>query len=73
VLSAPSPLDEGLLSTIEKTSEVFLRGLPVVPVMSAARPDGAYLRNAGILTHGHSGLAGDWTTCAPSARTSASR
>jgi len=59
VLSAPSPLDEGLLSTIEKTSEEFWRGVPVVPVMSPAGSDGTYLRNAGIPTYGHSGLAGD--------------
>ena len=55
----PSPLDEGLLSTIEKTSEEFWRGVPVAPVMSAAGSDGTYLRNAGIPTYGHSGLAGD--------------
>jgi acetylornithine deacetylase/succinyl-diaminopimelate desuccinylase-like protein len=59
VLSAPSALDEELLSTIEKTSEEFWRGVPVVPVMSAAASDGSYLRNAGIPTYGHSGLAGD--------------
>ena len=59
VLSAPSPLDEGLLSTIEKTSEEFWRRVPVVPVMGAAGSDGTYLRNAGIPTYGHSGLAGD--------------
>src|SRR6267154_1180693 len=58
-LSAPSPLDEGLLSPIENTSEEFWRGVPVVPVMSAAGSDGTYLRNAGIPTYGHSGLAGD--------------
>jgi acetylornithine deacetylase/succinyl-diaminopimelate desuccinylase-like protein len=59
VLSAPSPLDEGLLSTIEKTSEEFWPGVPVVPVMAAAASDAMYLRNAGIPTYGHSGLAGD--------------
>ena len=59
VLSAPSALDEELLSTIKKTSEEFWPGVPVVPVMSAAASDGSYLRNAGIPTYGHSGLAGD--------------
>ncbi len=59
VLSTPSALDEELLSTIEKTSEEFWRGVPVVPVMGAAASDGSYLRNAGIPTYGHSGLAGD--------------
>jgi acetylornithine deacetylase/succinyl-diaminopimelate desuccinylase-like protein len=59
VLSPPSPLDEGLLSTIEKTSAEFWPGTPVVPIMSAGGTDGMFLRNAGIPTYGHSGLAGD--------------
>jgi acetylornithine deacetylase/succinyl-diaminopimelate desuccinylase-like protein len=59
VLSLPSPLEEGLLSTIEKTSAEFWPGVPIVPVMSAGATDGSYLRNAGIPTYGHSGLAGD--------------
>jgi acetylornithine deacetylase/succinyl-diaminopimelate desuccinylase-like protein len=59
VPSAPSALNEELLSAIEKTSEEFWPGVPVVPVMSAAASDGSYLRNAGIPTYGHSGLAGD--------------
>jgi acetylornithine deacetylase/succinyl-diaminopimelate desuccinylase-like protein len=59
VISPPSALDEELLSAIEKTSEEFWPGVPVVPVMSAAATDGSYLRNAGIPTYGHSGLAGD--------------
>jgi acetylornithine deacetylase/succinyl-diaminopimelate desuccinylase-like protein len=58
-LSPPSALDEELLSTIEKTSEELWPGVPVVPVMGAAGTDGSYLRNAGIPTYGHSGLAGD--------------
>jgi acetylornithine deacetylase/succinyl-diaminopimelate desuccinylase-like protein len=59
LLSAPSALGEDLLITIEKTSEEFWRGVPVVPVMGAAGSDGSYLRNAGIPTYGHSGLAND--------------
>ena len=31
----------------------------VLPTMSAGATDGSYLRNAGIPTYGHSGLAGD--------------
>jgi acetylornithine deacetylase/succinyl-diaminopimelate desuccinylase-like protein len=58
-LDVVEALDEELLSTIEKTSEEFWRGVPVVPVMSAAGSDGTYLRNAGIPTYGHSGLASD--------------
>jgi acetylornithine deacetylase/succinyl-diaminopimelate desuccinylase-like protein len=59
VLSPPSALDETLLSAIDKTSAEFWPGVPVVPVMSAGATDGSYLRNAGIPTFGHSGLAGD--------------
>jgi acetylornithine deacetylase/succinyl-diaminopimelate desuccinylase-like protein len=59
VLSAPSAIDEGLLSAIEKTSAEFWPGTPVVPVMSTGATDGSYLRNAGIPTFGHSGLASD--------------
>jgi acetylornithine deacetylase/succinyl-diaminopimelate desuccinylase-like protein len=59
LLSAPSAIDEGLLSAIEKTSVEFWPGTPVVPVMSAGATDGAFLRNAGIPTFGHSGLASD--------------
>ncbi len=58
-LSSPSALNEGLLSVIEKTSAEFWPGVPVVPIMSTGATDGSYLRNAGIPTYGHSGLAGD--------------
>jgi acetylornithine deacetylase/succinyl-diaminopimelate desuccinylase-like protein len=59
VLSAPSVLDAELLSAIEKTSAEFWPGVPVVPIMSAGATDGSFLRNAGIPTYGHSGLASD--------------
>jgi acetylornithine deacetylase/succinyl-diaminopimelate desuccinylase-like protein len=59
LLSAPSVIGEGLLSAIEKTSAEFWPGTPVVPVMSTGATDGSYLRNAGIPTFGHSGLAVD--------------
>jgi acetylornithine deacetylase/succinyl-diaminopimelate desuccinylase-like protein len=59
VLSPLSVIDEALLSAIEKTSAEFWPGAPVVPVMSTGGTDGMYLRNAGIPTFGHSGLAGD--------------
>src|SRR5262249_37899669 len=51
--------DEGLLSTIAKTSAEFWPGVPIVPFMSAGGTDGMFLRNAGIPTFGHSGLASD--------------
>src|SRR6266403_4126076 len=37
----------------------FGPGAIVLPTMSAGATDGSYLRNAGIPTYGHSGLAGD--------------
>jgi acetylornithine deacetylase/succinyl-diaminopimelate desuccinylase-like protein len=59
VPSAPAVLDQALLGTIEKTSAEFWPGVPIVPVMSAGATDGLFLRNAGIPTYGHSGLASD--------------
>jgi acetylornithine deacetylase/succinyl-diaminopimelate desuccinylase-like protein len=56
--SKPAVIDEELLATIEKTSTEFWPGVPVVPIMPG-RPDGLFLRNAGIPTYGHSGLASD--------------
>ena len=47
------------MGAIAKVSEQFWPGVPIVPIMSAGATDGSYLRNAGIPTYGHSGLAGD--------------
>jgi acetylornithine deacetylase/succinyl-diaminopimelate desuccinylase-like protein len=59
VLSAPSALHEEIMGTIEKLSHEFWPDAVVLPTMSAGATDGSYLRNAGIPTYGHSGLAGD--------------
>jgi acetylornithine deacetylase/succinyl-diaminopimelate desuccinylase-like protein len=59
VLSAPSPLNEEIMGTIAKIAAEFWPATPVVPIMSTGGTDGSYLRNAGIPTYGHSGLAGD--------------
>jgi acetylornithine deacetylase/succinyl-diaminopimelate desuccinylase-like protein len=59
VLSEPSALHEEIMGTIEKLSHEFWPDAVVIPVMSAGATDGSYLRNAGIPTYGHSGLAGD--------------
>ena len=59
VLSAPSALNEEIMGSIEKLSQQFWPGAVVIPIMSAGATDGSYLRNAGIPTYGHSGLAGD--------------
>lgn len=59
VLSAPSALHEEIMGSIEKLSKEFWPTAVILPVMSAGATDGSYLRNAGIPTYGHSGLAGD--------------
>jgi acetylornithine deacetylase/succinyl-diaminopimelate desuccinylase-like protein len=58
-LSAPSALSEDVIGPITKLSAEFWPGAVVLPTMSAGATDGSYLRNAGIPTYGHSGLAGD--------------
>jgi acetylornithine deacetylase/succinyl-diaminopimelate desuccinylase-like protein len=57
--SPPSPLNPELLRSIETITTQFWPGIPVVPTMSAGATDGAFLRNAGIPTYGHSGLMRD--------------
>lgn len=59
VPSDPSPLSPPLVAAIEKLSPEFWPGVPVIPTMSAGATDGRFLRNAGIPTYGHSGLASD--------------
>src|SRR3954466_479554 len=58
-LSAPSALSEGIIGPITQLSAEFFPGAVVLPTMSAGATDGSYLRNAGIPTYGHSGLAND--------------
>ena len=55
--SPPSPLSPEVFGAIEKLAAEFWPGTPVVPTMSAGATDGAFLRNAGIPTYGHEGLA----------------
>jgi len=59
ILSAPSGLHKEIMTAIETVSAEFWPGTPIVPTMSAGATDSSYLRNAGIPTYGHSGLAGD--------------
>jgi acetylornithine deacetylase/succinyl-diaminopimelate desuccinylase-like protein len=59
LLSASSALHKETMGAIETLSAEFWPGTPIVPTMSAGATDGSYLRNAGIPTYGHSGLAGD--------------
>ena len=55
--SAPSPLTREILAPIEQLAAEFWPGAPVVPTMSTGATDGSFLRNAGIPTYGHSGMA----------------
>jgi acetylornithine deacetylase/succinyl-diaminopimelate desuccinylase-like protein len=57
--SDPSPLTKELSTAISKVAAKFWPGTPLLPIMSAGATDGRFLRNAGIPTYGHSGLAGD--------------
>jgi acetylornithine deacetylase/succinyl-diaminopimelate desuccinylase-like protein len=57
--SEPSLLDKDLLAAAEQLTQKYWPGVPVLPVMSPGATDGRFLRNAGIPTYGHSGLAGD--------------
>jgi len=57
--SPPSPLRPDIVQPIEKLTAEFWPGIPVIPSMSSGATDGRFLRNAGIPTYGHSGLAGD--------------
>jgi acetylornithine deacetylase/succinyl-diaminopimelate desuccinylase-like protein len=59
VVSAPSALHEEVMGTIEKLTQEFFPGAVVLPIMSSGATDGSYLRNAGIPTYGHSGMAVD--------------
>jgi acetylornithine deacetylase/succinyl-diaminopimelate desuccinylase-like protein len=59
VISQPAALNEEILGSIEKLTAEFWPGAVVVPIMSAGATDGSYLRNAGIPTYGHSGMAND--------------
>jgi acetylornithine deacetylase/succinyl-diaminopimelate desuccinylase-like protein len=59
VVSAPSALHEEIMGAIGTLTEEFWPGIPIIPTMSAGATDGSYLRNAGIPTYGHSGLASE--------------
>ncbi|HET7503994.1 MAG TPA: M20/M25/M40 family metallo-hydrolase [Kofleriaceae bacterium] len=57
--SDPSVVNKELAAAIDKLTEKFWPGIPAVPTMSAGATDGRFLRNVGIPTFGHSGLAAD--------------
>jgi acetylornithine deacetylase/succinyl-diaminopimelate desuccinylase-like protein len=57
--SDPSVVNKELAAAIDKLSPKFWPGVPWIPSMSAGATDGRFLRNAGIPTFGHGGLASD--------------
>jgi acetylornithine deacetylase/succinyl-diaminopimelate desuccinylase-like protein len=57
--SDPSVVNKELAAAIDKLSPKFWPGVPSIPSMSAGATDGRFLRNAGIPTFGHGGLASD--------------
>jgi len=59
VAGAPSLPRPELTSAIERLTAEFWPGIPLLPTMSAGATDGRFLREAGIPTYGHSGLAND--------------
>jgi acetylornithine deacetylase/succinyl-diaminopimelate desuccinylase-like protein len=50
--SPPSPLTPEVMGPIERLTEEFWPGVPVVPVMSTGATDGLYVRNVGIPVYG---------------------
>jgi len=52
-------VERALFAAVEKLTAKFWPGVAVLPTMSAGATDGRFLRNAGIPTYGHSGLASD--------------
>jgi len=57
--SPPSQMNPELFEAAQKLTAKYWPNIPVVPTMSAGATDGRFLRNIGIPTYGHSGLAGD--------------
>ncbi|HET9624865.1 MAG TPA: M20/M25/M40 family metallo-hydrolase [Kofleriaceae bacterium] len=57
--SEPSTINPELAAAMDKLTQKFWPGIPVIPSMIAGATDGRFLRNAGIPTFGHSGLAAD--------------
>jgi acetylornithine deacetylase/succinyl-diaminopimelate desuccinylase-like protein len=57
--SDPSPLSKEVMSAIQKLASKYWPGAPVLPSMSAGATDSRFLRNIGIPSYGHSGLASD--------------
>jgi acetylornithine deacetylase/succinyl-diaminopimelate desuccinylase-like protein len=58
-LAAPPPLDPAVVGPMERLSEKYWPGVPVIPAMSTGATDGLYLSAVGIPTYGVPGIWGD--------------
>ena len=58
-LAFPAQRRRASARSTKLSAGVLTPGAVVLPTMSPGATDGSYLRNAGIPTYGHSGLAGD--------------
>jgi acetylornithine deacetylase/succinyl-diaminopimelate desuccinylase-like protein len=57
--SPASPLNPEVLRAVDKLTQEFWPGTPVIPTMVTGATDGRYLRNAGIPTYGVDGFGTD--------------
>lgn len=57
--SPPSPLSAAVMQPVERVTNEFWPGVPVMPLMATGASDSLYLRNAGIPSYGVSGLFGE--------------
>jgi acetylornithine deacetylase/succinyl-diaminopimelate desuccinylase-like protein len=53
--AAPPPLTPAILGPLQKLTQQYWPGVPVVPILQAGATDGRYLIAAGIPTYGISG------------------
>jgi acetylornithine deacetylase/succinyl-diaminopimelate desuccinylase-like protein len=58
-LAQSPPLDPAVIGPMERLSEKYWPGVPVIPAMSTGATDGLYLSAVGIPTYGVAGIWGD--------------
>jgi acetylornithine deacetylase/succinyl-diaminopimelate desuccinylase-like protein len=58
-LALSPPLDPAIIGPMERLSEKYFPGVPVIPAMSTGATDGLYLSAVGIPTYGVAGMWGD--------------
>ncbi len=58
-LAQTPPLDPAVIGPMERLSQKYFPGVPVIPAMSTGATDGLYLSAVGIPTYGVAGIWGD--------------